>query len=180
MACTSVFIIFSKILVFRFSPKSIGFFHSRSSIIINGCVKYEFDMHIGVAVTWNTSLGVRRQRRVRWRLASDQNHNSPETSNFGQWWPPTSRYRCNRLRCPLARLSGLQCFNMGHNGHGINLYGVVMILMGNLHAGGQSNLGHLSLVHRYGLLLFSFYTGRRTRFNHKHFVSSPQFIQLCV
>ena len=32
--------------------------------------------------------------------------------------------RCNRLRCPLARMSGLQCFNMGHNGHGINLYGV--------------------------------------------------------
>ena len=30
--------------------------------------------------------------------------------------------RCNRLRCPLARLSGLQCFTMGH---------VVMILMGN-------------------------------------------------
>ena len=27
--------------------------------------------------------------------------------------------RCNRLRCPLARMSGLQCFNMGHNGHGI-------------------------------------------------------------
>ena len=38
---------------------------------------------------------------------------------------------CNKLRCPLARLSGLQCFNMGHNGHGINLYGVIMILMGN-------------------------------------------------
>ena len=56
--------------------------------------------------------------------------------------------RCNRLRCPLARLFGLQCFNMGHNGHGINLYGVVMICMGNLHAGGQSNLGHLSLLHR--------------------------------
>ena len=37
--------------------------------------------------------------------------------------------RCNRLRCPLARMSGLQCFNMGHNGHGINLYGVSMILM---------------------------------------------------
>ena len=37
---------------------------------------------------------------------------------------------------------------MDHNGHGINLYGVVMILMENLHAGGQSNLGHLSLVHR--------------------------------
>ena len=50
--------------------------------------------------------------------------------------------RCNRLKCPLAKLSGLQCFNMGHNGHGINLYGVVMILMGNLHAGGQSNLVH--------------------------------------
>ena len=45
-----------------------------------------------------------------------------------------------RFRCPLARLSGLQCFNMGHNGHGINLYGVVMIFMGNIHAGGQSNL----------------------------------------
>ena len=56
--------------------------------------------------------------------------------------------RCNRLRCPLARLSGLQCFNMDHNGHGINLYGVVVILMENLHAGGRSNLGHLSLVHR--------------------------------
>ena len=56
--------------------------------------------------------------------------------------------RCNRLRCPLARMSGLQCFNMGHNGHGINLYGFSMTLMGNLHAGGQSSLGHLSLVHR--------------------------------
>ena len=43
--------------------------------------------------------------------------------------------RCNRLRCPLARLSGLQC----HNVHGINLYGViVMTLMVNLHAGEQS------------------------------------------
>ena len=40
-----------------------------------------------------------------------------------------------------------RCFNMGHNGHGINLYVVVIILMGNLHAGGQSSLGHLSLVH---------------------------------
>ena len=39
--------------------------------------------------------------------------------------------RCNRLRCPLARMSGLQCFNMGHNGHGINLYGVSMTLMEN-------------------------------------------------
>ena len=48
----------------------------------------------------------------------------------------------------LARLSGFQCFSMGHNGHGINMYGVVMIPMGDLHAGGQSNLGHLSLLHR--------------------------------
>ena len=39
--------------------------------------------------------------------------------------------RCNRLRCPLARMSGLHCFNMGHNGHGINLYGVSMTLMEN-------------------------------------------------
>ena len=44
-------------------------------------------------------------------------------------FPPLCR--CNRLRCPLARMSGLQCFNMGHNGHGINLYGVSMTLMGN-------------------------------------------------
>ena len=41
--------------------------------------------------------------------------------------------RCNRLRCPMARWSGLQCYNFGHNGHGINLYGVIMTLMGNLH-----------------------------------------------
>ena len=40
-------------------------------------------------------------------------------------------YRCNRLIFPLARMSGLQCFNMGHNGYGINLYGVSMTLMGN-------------------------------------------------
>ena len=39
--------------------------------------------------------------------------------------------RYNRLRCPLVRMSGLQCFNMGHNGHGINLYGVSMTLMEN-------------------------------------------------
>ena len=39
--------------------------------------------------------------------------------------------RCNRLRCPLARMSGMQCFNMCHNGNGINLYGVSMTLMEN-------------------------------------------------
>ena len=61
-------------------------------------------------------------------------------------------YRCNRLRCPLARLSVLQCYNMGHNGHGIKLYGVIMTLMGNLHAGEQYNLGHLSLLHRCDIL----------------------------
>ena len=44
---------------------------------------------------------------------------------------PQQKTRCNRLRCPLARMSGLQYFNMGHNGHGINLYGVSMTLMGN-------------------------------------------------
>ena len=39
-------------------------------------------------------------------------------------------YRCNRLRCPLARFFWMQCFNIvGHNGYGINLYGVIMILM---------------------------------------------------
>ena len=40
-------------------------------------------------------------------------------------------YRCNRFRSPLARLSGLQCYSMGYNGHGINLYGVIRTLMGN-------------------------------------------------
>ena len=47
-----------------------------------------------------------------------------------------------------ARLSVLHCYNIGHNGHRINLYGVIMTRVGNLHAGGQSSLGHLSLLHR--------------------------------
>ena len=34
----------------------------------------------------------------------------------------------NRLRCPLTILSGIQCFNMGHNGHRMNLYVVVISL----------------------------------------------------
>ena len=46
-------------------------------------------------------------------------------------------------------MPGLQCHNMGHNGHGINVYGVIMTLMGTLHTGGQSNLGSLSLLHRF-------------------------------
>ena len=29
----------------------------------------------------------------------------------------------------------LQCYNMGHNVHGINLYGVFMIIMDYLHVG---------------------------------------------
>ena len=53
-------------------------------------------------------------------------------------------YRCNRLKCPLARLSGIQCYNMGHNGHAINMYGVIMTIMGNYHACGKSPLGTLS------------------------------------
>ena len=40
----------------------------------------------------------------------------------------------------LARLSVLQCYNMAHNSHGINMYAVSLTLMGNLHAGGQSSL----------------------------------------
>ena len=43
--------------------------------------------------------------------------------------------RCNRLNCPLAGLSGLQCYNMSHNGYGINLY---------YRAGGHSDQGTLS------------------------------------
>ena len=45
--------------------------------------------------------------------------------------PRRSLTRCNRLRCPLARSSSLQCYNMDHTGHGINLYGVIMILVDN-------------------------------------------------
>ena len=40
--------------------------------------------------------------------------------------------RCNRLQCYLARLSILQCYDIGHNDHGINLYGVIKTLVGNL------------------------------------------------
>ena len=36
---------------------------------------------------------------------------------------------------------------MGHNGHRIDLYGVVVIPMASLHAGGQYNLEYLSLLH---------------------------------
>ena len=58
------------------------------------------------------------------------------------------KFRCNMLKCPLARLSGLQCYNMGHNGRGINLYDVRIILMGNYHAGGHYDRGRSVLVHR--------------------------------
>ena len=49
------------------------------------------------------------------------------------------------LDCPASSALTLVILN---NGHGINLYSV-MIVMGNVHASGQSNLGHLSLLHRY-------------------------------
>ena len=42
---------------------------------------------------------------------------------------------------------------MGHNGHVINLYGVSMTLTGiNMQA---DNLGHLSLVHRYDVIIYT-------------------------
>ena len=81
MKCTSCSIIFSQngrrrpFWFFRCSPKSIGFFHSRSSMAVSNM---KFDTCIGVTVTWNTSLGVWRLRR-----RPDQNHNIPEISNFG-------------------------------------------------------------------------------------------------
>ena len=34
----------------------------------------------------------------------------------------------------------VECHNMGYNGHRINLYGVFMIIMGNLHAGDRGTL----------------------------------------
>ena len=46
-------------------------------------------------------------------------------------------YNIPGLDCPLP----LQCYNMGHSGHIIYLYGVSKILMGNLHAGGHSDQG---------------------------------------
>ena len=61
--------------------------------------------------------------------------------------------RCNRLRCPGLDCLSVQCYYKGHNGHGINLYGVIMTLMGNSHTGGQSNLGHLSVLHRDQLVM---------------------------
>ena len=45
-----------------------------------------------------------------------------------------------------GRIVPLQCHNMGHNGHGINLYGVLMIIMGNLHTGGHSVLVHRFII----------------------------------
>ena len=50
----------------------------------------------------------------------------------GDWGGGVKLCRCNRLKCPLARLSVLQCYNMGHNGHGINLYGVYYDTYGQL------------------------------------------------
>ena len=69
-----------------------------------------------------------------------------------------SFYVCFQMS--LTRLSGLQCYSMGHNGHGINLYSVVMILRGNLHAGGQSNPGHFETFHQKQMymVLYNVYT----------------------
>ena len=47
-----------------------------------------------------------------------------------------------------ARFFWMQCFNMGHNGYGINMYGVIMILM-KLTCRWTMSLGHMSLVHQY-------------------------------
>ena len=52
--------------------------------------------------------------------------------------------QCNRLKCPLARLSG----PMRHNGHGINLYGVIMNLMAFNMQEGILTGGLSVLVHR--------------------------------
>ena len=40
----------------------------------------------------------------------------------------------------------LQCYSMGHNGRGLNMYGVLMILLGKLHVhvGGRSDRETLS------------------------------------
>ena len=49
-------------------------------------------------------------------------------------------YRCNRVRCSRIDCLAIQWFDMGHNAYGLNMYGVVMILMGNEHVGGHCNL----------------------------------------
>ena len=41
-------------------------------------------------------------------------------------------------------------YNMGHNGHGINMYGVLMILLHNFHAMGHFDRGLSVLVQHKG------------------------------
>ena len=60
-----------------------------------------------------------------------------------------------------------------HNGHGINLYGVLVILMGNIQTGGRGGGrggGGLSIrIHRYEVILHSRY---------RHYVISRTIIIL--
>ena len=73
------------------SQKSIGFFHSRSSIYI--CLFVQKYMSMAVsninvirALVAQLYKYWRLQRlRMRWRRRLDQNHNIPEISNFGKF-----------------------------------------------------------------------------------------------
>ena len=108
----------------------------RARSAISDCLVYICFVHTGAIITYD---GMNGQCVMCWH-ADRMSHPAYNVTN-----PWT---RCNMLRCSLTRLSGLQCFNMGHSGHGINLYVVVVILMENSHVGGQSIPGHLSLVYR--------------------------------
>ena len=69
------------ILVFRFSPKSIGFFHSRSSMAVSNMNLIRAlvsQLRETQALACGGGGGMRRRRR-----RPDQNHNIPEILNFG-------------------------------------------------------------------------------------------------
>ena len=51
---------------------------------------------------------------------------------------------CSSVPRPDCPPPPIQCYNMGHNVYGINMYGVLMIRMDNLHAGGHSDRGYHS------------------------------------
>ena len=74
------------ILVFRFSPKSIGFFHSRSSMAVsymNLIRALVSQLRETQALACGGCGGCGGGGGRRWRRRPDQNHNIPEILNFG-------------------------------------------------------------------------------------------------
>ena len=83
-----------------------------------------------------SSIPGEQHTRLPWQPTSHHIYSGPEGHT------DTNNKTGNRI------YQGMSHYDMGHNGHGINMYGVIMTLMGNLLAGGQSSLGHLTLLHR--------------------------------